>query len=120
MITDHASLKWLANLKDPSGRLGRWALQLQAYDIDLIHRKGKYHQVPDALSRAVEVSLVDVKEDDLYPWYKKLRDQIKASPGKYASWQVVNGRVYTYLASNSPQNSDQFEWKQVIPKHLRR
>ena len=41
VITDHCSLLWLLNLKDPSGRLSRWALKLQQYSFNIEHRKGK-------------------------------------------------------------------------------
>ncbi|KAG5892588.1 hypothetical protein JTB14_036796 [Gonioctena quinquepunctata] len=52
VITDHYSLVWLQNLKDPVGRLARWAVRMQQYDFKIIHRKGKDHVVPDALSRS--------------------------------------------------------------------
>lgn len=55
IITDHYSLKWLDNLKNPQGRLGRWALKMQQYDFEIILRKGKEHILPDALSRSVPV-----------------------------------------------------------------
>ena len=40
VIIDHSSLRWLYMLKDPSGRLARWALQLLQYDFTITHRKG--------------------------------------------------------------------------------
>lgn len=53
VVTDHYSLLWLKKLDSPSGRLGRWSVRLQEYDIDIIHRKDKYHVCPVALSRSV-------------------------------------------------------------------
>ncbi|CAB0028086.1 unnamed protein product, partial [Trichogramma brassicae] len=54
VISDHSSLKWLHNLKNPTGRLARWALELQQYDYEIIHRKGSQNVVADALSRLHE------------------------------------------------------------------
>lgn len=51
IITDHASFKWLMNQKDLSGRLARWSLKLQAYDLKIEHRKGSANVVADTLSR---------------------------------------------------------------------
>ena len=49
--TDHGSLSWLMKVKDPTGRLARWALQLQQYDFDVLHRPGSSNGNADALSR---------------------------------------------------------------------
>ena len=54
VITDHSSLKWLSRLKNPTGRLARWALDLQGYDFEILHRPGTLNYVPDALSRMYE------------------------------------------------------------------
>ena len=34
---DHNALQWLMNIKDPTGRLARWSLQIQQYDFDIKH-----------------------------------------------------------------------------------
>ena len=39
------------NVKDATGRLARWALMLQQYSFDIIHRPGCQNGNADALSR---------------------------------------------------------------------
>jgi hypothetical protein len=40
-------------INDPTGRLARWAIYIQAYTFDIIHRRGKKHANVDLLSRPV-------------------------------------------------------------------
>ena len=50
-ITDHWALKWISTLKSPNPRLQRWALALQEYDLEVIHRSGANNTNCDFLSR---------------------------------------------------------------------
>ncbi|GBM48452.1 Transposon Ty3-I Gag-Pol polyprotein [Araneus ventricosus] len=49
--TDHASLRWLLNFKEPEGQIARWIQRLQEYDFEIQHRKGTSHGNADAHSR---------------------------------------------------------------------
>ncbi len=49
--TDHGSLTWLRNFREPEGQLARWLERLQELDFDIIHRRGTKHTNADALSR---------------------------------------------------------------------
>jgi len=49
--TDHSSLIWLRNFKEPESQLARWLEQLEEFDFQIVHRKGNLHSNADALSR---------------------------------------------------------------------
>ena len=49
--TDHASLIWLMNFKNPEGQLARWIELLQQFNFTTVHRPGLRHTNADALSR---------------------------------------------------------------------
>jgi hypothetical protein len=49
--TDHASLTWLVNFKEPEGMIARWITQLSTFDYTMQHRPGKKHGNADGLSR---------------------------------------------------------------------
>ena len=49
--TDHGSLTWLQNFKDPVGQMARWMEKLQDFDFVIVHRRGSKHGNADALSR---------------------------------------------------------------------
>ncbi|CAG2246897.1 unnamed protein product [Mytilus edulis] len=51
IYTDHKALTWLQTIKHTNSRLIRWALKLQEYKFDVIHRLGSRNQNCDALSR---------------------------------------------------------------------
>ncbi|GBL72306.1 Retrovirus-related Pol polyprotein from transposon 297 [Araneus ventricosus] len=49
--TDHASLRWLLNFKEPEGQRAHWIQRLQAYNFEIQHCKGTSHGNANAFSR---------------------------------------------------------------------
>lgn len=121
VITDHYSLLWLHNLKNPQGRLGRWALRLQAYDFTIKHKPGKDHKVPDCLSRQIkplEMSNVKVNSRKLDKWYTKMRNDVISNPLKFPNWRVSGELLYKNTKNNSMDRAS-YSWKTVVPKYDR-
>lgn len=126
VVTDHSSLKWLLNLKDPSGRLARWALQLQQYDFQVEYRKGSQNMVADALSRIPEMlsSISDDQPTESDIWYKMKLEKVLARPADYPDWEIKNGQLYYHRFNNlnsefeNPEDSS-VNWKLVVPYHMR-
>lgn len=137
VVTDHWSLKWLANLKEPNGRLARWSVKLQQYDFDVIHRKGAEHNGPDMLSRSVPMvdflQLCNIACDDKHPkedsvenlvidnWYRDMISKVNQNPIKFPSWRVVGSTLYKHnkLGTFPSLSVENDYWKRVIPKSER-
>jgi hypothetical protein len=63
IVTDHKALTYLVNKPNPSGRLVRWLLLMEEFDIDIVHHPGRQHGNVDGLTRAYE-GVGDVSKDD--------------------------------------------------------
>ena len=66
VFTDHRPLEWLMSKNEPSGRLARWALKIQEFNIEIGYRAGKQNQNADTLSRIPLplVATVSCNKDD--------------------------------------------------------
>lgn len=130
VVTDHYSLLWLNNLKDPQGRLARWTMRLQPYDFDLVHRKGKENVVPDLLSRTVfeapqdkvdEVQLCyacnveDVKDR----WYIEMLKKVANQPNNYQAWQAKGDELWKRINDRKKRCGEANAWRLVLPKDKR-
>ena len=49
--TDHGSLTWLTNFREPEEQLARWLERLQEYDFGVVHTRGKKYTNADVLSQ---------------------------------------------------------------------
>ena len=67
IITDHAALTWILNLKDTKNRrLAAWNSLLNGYDFTIIHRAGKRHANSDCLSRnPIPLTIPESQDSDL-------------------------------------------------------
>ncbi|GBG62338.1 hypothetical protein CBR_g30292 [Chara braunii] len=51
LVTDHEPLLALKKLTNYTGMIGHWAVRLQEYDFDIVHRKTERHGNADGLTR---------------------------------------------------------------------
>lgn len=51
VFTDHSPLQFLERMAPHNAKLLRWSLELQQYNLQIIHRPGKNNLFPDYLSR---------------------------------------------------------------------
>jgi hypothetical protein len=84
IVTDHKALKWLLTTRNLSAKLARYAIDLQEYDFDIVHRAGSLHGNVDGLSRLRQPAYEDM-EDMSMPLccgYTMLMDQENIPPAE--------------------------------------
>ncbi|KAJ9523672.1 hypothetical protein QJQ45_020105 [Haematococcus lacustris] len=115
--TDNSATTHVLTQSNLTGRQMRWTQRLAEFDITFVHKAGKHHTVPDALSRRPDhqltaLSIVDpnpsffstfdrhAPED---PAYQAALSQVLSppSPCSPTHLQVIEGRLYT--TSNPPR-----------------
>jgi hypothetical protein len=111
VITDHQALKWLNTLRNPSGRLARWALELQQYQFDITYRSGKQNQVADELSRNPVCAAVEQN------WYENKWEQVSKGVENSGQYRIKDGSLYKRHPKDSHDKytDPESHWKRCIP-----
>jgi len=142
--TDHQALTWLQGIKEPTGRLARWALELQGYQFKIAYRSGALNRTADALSRAYEVlsmdcdslpsrqdlSMAQAADPDLGQIVQFLRDgQLPMGSREQKIYVLRRGEtsmldsegcLYKYVGNiNCPWEDDGHNWRLWIPDKLK-
>ena len=65
VFTDNVSVKYLQNIKDCQGRLGRWSILLQGYHFEIRHKPGSKNHTADYLSRQTYTNTASTESSDL-------------------------------------------------------
>lgn len=113
VLTDCLALKWLNSMKNPSGRLAKWSLELQQFDYEIKYNKGSLNIVPDALSRIPEVSCV--QETVKCEWYDPLIKSVFDNPDKYPDFKIDQGELFKKVKFYKDKVEDNM-WKLCVRK----
>ena len=102
IVTDHAALKWLMSITDfksTTERLARWAIRIQCFEFDIIHRAGRIHSNVDVLSRPImNINVIDNTLNSNDDSIEKSLDVFENEP---LLFYIKNGRHLPGASSNT-------------------
>lgn len=117
VVTDASALTHIMKGKwRTSSRLSRWSIELQGYDLEIRHRRGKDNVIPDALSRSLEISLL---EEDGDAWYSMMYNKVLASPDEHIDFKIEEGKLFKFIPAQTEVLDYRFEWKLCVPERMR-
>ncbi|GBG85651.1 hypothetical protein CBR_g40381 [Chara braunii] len=109
LVTDHEPLLALKKLTNYTGMIGRWAVRLQEYEFDIVHRKTERHGNADGLTRLHRSGKV-LKAEEITPW----KDPDINNGPKYGEVAVIP-RGQKPLADNLDVNIVSQEDPRLVP-----
>lgn len=117
VITDASALTHIMKGKwRTSSRLSRWSIELQGYDLEIRHRRGKDNIIPDALSRSLEIGEICQNEDK---WYSDLYKKVSAAPEEFLDYKIEDDKLMKFIPCQTEVLDFRFEWKICVPERLR-
>jgi len=118
VVTDHQALRWPQHLDSPSGRLGRWALELQQHQFDIRYRRGHLNRVANALSRRPEILATYQPQ---CTWYHRQVRRVKARPREHPDYALRRGRLYRHVlhSTDFKETPSEEQWKECVPRNRR-
>jgi hypothetical protein len=130
--TDNCALSFLMKTKNPSGRLARWSLLLQAFDFEIEHRSGTSIRHCDCLSRypvenadenldeidnllLEEFNMAEEQRKD--SWCSEIIKEIETNRNrKYiSSYKITDGILYKVIY----KGDQEVKYLLCVPKTLR-
>eukprot|EP00253_Pinus_taeda_P031367 PITA_31367 len=109
LYTDHSTITYLANKPITNGRITRWLILLQEFDITIKDRPGKENSVADFLSRMpkpIDVAAVEDQFPDEHLFAVAVKTPWYANVSNY----LTVGKLLKHLSPN--------EWKQIIQRSV--
>lgn len=133
VLTDHHALTFMRTCRLTNGRLTRWALALQEFDLEIQHISGKENIVADTLTRyprnneeraEPKISINVMKETQYSPELSKsLKELAKLQQSDDQLTRIIklnNEHVTKKNNITFSRNSTEHNWRIVIPNQITR
>jgi transposase InsO family protein len=115
LITDHKALEYIKTNKDVKKRIHRWAVLLQAYQVDIYYKPGKQNFAADLLSRPLMEPITTLTVNTMKTGQRKRRVRFQ---DEYEVERIVDKRMsekkegdWEYLVKwkNYPESENTWE-----------
>ena len=124
VFTDHEALKSLLSTPHPSGKLARWGLTLQEFDVKIRYRPGRANTSADALSRNPLPATETNENVPPFSILATLQPSSEAEDGEDPNKELVGAqrkdpellRVIQYLEDGTLPTEDKFAREIVLCK----